>query len=261
MTNLHPSVETLVRRVIADRKKFDWFAEFDAIAELNRLAHEQEAPPGRDLPAHLDTPLVVGNVSLRRLSWSGVEWFNTSAIPMWREKPQVREIALAWAHSHSRDPAAMSEMVARGETSARRRLTVWAWGLTASWEAIQAAIDVLLPASRSRAPGEPGAQLSRDSVLSLLVTKTGLPDKHWLFEVSYERVCDVLREIRESTWADQARMAALLGKRISEPDDSWAVQAFIRFSDASKAFLDKHGVVHRRQDKRRQRAGGGKATK
>lgn len=241
MDQLHPSAEALIQRVLAAGKPFDWVAEFRAVAELDRLAREQDGPPARDLPALLDTAITVGNVSLKRLSWSGVEWYNDTALTWWRDNPRVREVALVWAHAYSRDPAAIREVLT-GEGRARRRILAFGWSLTAPWEALQAAVDVLLPVGYKSERGEAGAARPRDSILASLVSHTGLDESYWLFSTSYDHVVDTLREIAEKSFADQARMAALLGVRLSEPDDAWSVQAFNRFRMASKKFVDRHGV-------------------
>lgn len=244
MDQLHPSVEALIRRVIDAGKPFDWFAEYQPVAELNRLAHEQDAPPGRHLVDLLDAPIAVGNTSLKRLSWAAIEWYNDTARVWWKDHYAMRDLALAWAHAHGRSATAIQD-AASSEARMRRTIRSWASGLTAPWEAIQAAVDALLPmpsSSPTDASGGEQAARSRHSVLAHLVASTGMPDTHWLYDVAYEHVVDVLRELAEASFAAQAHQAALLGVRLNEPEDSWSFQAFIRFRNASKAFMDRHGV-------------------
>ncbi|HMO03894.1 MAG TPA: hypothetical protein PKC67_02595 [Kiritimatiellia bacterium] len=244
MDQLHPSVEALIRRVIDADKPFDWFFEYHHVAELNRLAHEQDAPPGRQLVDLLDAPIVVGNTSLRRLSWAAIEWYNDLARIWWGDNASMRDLALAWAHAFSRS-AIVIQQASSGEARTRRTIRSWANGLSAPWEAIQAAIDALLP-RRSYPPIEAsGVTLpasAQHSVLAHLVGSTGMPDTYWLYDVAYEHVVDVLRDLAESSFEAQAHQAALLGVRLSEPEDSWSFQAFIRFRNASRAFMDRHGV-------------------
>jgi len=244
MDQLHPSVEALIRRVIAAGKPFDWLAEYNAVSELNRLAHEQDAPPGRDLTELLDAPITVGNVTLSRLSWAGVEWYNEIARLWWREDPAMRDLALAWLHANSRSAVVLGD-AASGERRVRGMIRAWARALTAPWEAIQAAVDALLPPSKqSQSTGSPddGPARGRHSVLAHLVASTGLAASHWLYDVPYERVVDVLRELAESSFEQQANQAALLGVRLSDPEGSWSFRAFIRYRNAAKAFMDRHGV-------------------
>jgi hypothetical protein len=243
-TELHPAAQRVVRRVLASGRPFDWVEHFGTVATLDRLAREQDAPPGGELPALLDTPLRVGDVTFRRMSLAAIEWYNQCACAWWADNPALREQALAWCHAVGRNHADLGAGVWT-EREARRAVRRWALGLRAPWAAVQAVVQALLPAKRpADSTPESGASATGDTrgMLARLVAGTGLSEEHWLFAVPGEAAIAALRELAATSYEQQATMAALLGVSLREPDTSWAVQSFMRFRAAAKAFLEQFGV-------------------
>lgn len=239
MRELHPSAQGVLSRVLAAKEEFDWFAEFGAVAELDRLARAMDGRQGRELAEHLDTPIRVGNVTFYRLSWAAADWYDDCALAWWRDQPFLLAKALGWAHAHARDPQAIREASA-SRTRAKVIVLYWAAGVAAPFMAVDAAVRALLPQTAART----GDRKSGDgrSLLAYLTTRTGLPQEHWLYKVSFDHVCDCLRELSESSLDDQAQVAAMLGKKIESAAESYYGIAWLAFREAAKVFLERHGV-------------------
>lgn len=246
MTEMHPSAARVVDLIASAGKVIDWVGDFQLLADLDRLAREQDAPPSSEHAALLDTPMTVGRVTLHRLSLGAVHWYQHIAKVWWGDDKDMLNMALVWAHAHSRDPDAIEKM-SINQRGAKWALKAWALTRGVPWEAMMAAVDALLPPRSQKVDGqESDGQANTMSLVARLVSQTGLPETYWLYGCSNEHVVAAIREVAEKSHRDQARMAALLGVRLSDAEESWAVQSFIRFRHASRKLLAKYEVEPKR---------------
>jgi len=178
----------------------------DSIFELQRLADaETSRTPAEQLTAAaaLDLPADVGGVKLWRLSMAACEWLAQVERDWFAADHRMMDMAVVWACSHAREPAAFKAL--GGRTATAFKVAFWARMQGAAWEALTATVKALLPkqSAPAAAPGVDPAPVDDDggaylgTVLDALLTNYGQTVDHWLWEVSQDVVSGLLARIAE----------------------------------------------------------------
>lgn len=236
---MHILAQRVVRKALSEGATIDPIAHFDALAALDRAAREQQGGAVGRIEL-LDMPLRVGNTALRRLSWGALEWYETRA-KRWFPRPML-DLSLAWAMAHSRRPAAFR--AASDSPRARRAIVRWAKGLTCSFEALLEACDSLLPEppaqpKKKQPEARPICQPVADEsgsygpMLLRLMRETGVGVDDLLWHMSFDTLLSLWDSIRAE---DDAEARAAEPGAARDPQ-SPEVLAFVRFREASKAFM------------------------
>mgnify|MGYP001403026748 CR=1 FL=1 len=244
--SLHILAGRVVKRAIKAGAVIDPVKHFGDISELDRLAREISCPPIGEHVDLLDAPVVIDDISLRRLSWAAKEWVATSAFDWWENDKVLLDLAYAWAMAHARDKSAL-QRVRTSEREARAEVLRWARATSANYDAIMAACRYLSP-KMTHNPGST-KQTSETGVvdhdqyigtaLLTLVTETERSLDYWIFEAPAELTEAALSRIRENFIRDRNRMIRALGKEVPPDPHSWHMRASARFNKAAKAFMDK----------------------
>ena len=238
--SLHIMASRVVKRALAAGAVVDPVEHFADIQELDRLARAIACPPIAENLDLLDAPIVIDDVSLRRLSWAAREWLATDAWNWWQSDAPMLDLAYAWAMAHARDKASLQK-VRHNEREAAAEVTRWARGTTANYEAVMAACRYLrpsIPPPTKRQTEDEDSNYIGSAMLTLL-SNTSHPLDYWIFDAPSELVESTLARIREKMSSDRNSLMRALGKDIPPDPYSWHVRATERFSKAARAFVEK----------------------
>ena len=149
---LHPLAQDAVKEVskhIPQDKILDWsIALFPEIRELDSIARRNKRrTDAQDIIDSLDFPLVVGGVSLQKLSVGGNEWLKTYPAKWWGVESENKDLPLlelatvyAMAHRQKED---YSRLVSR--FPAKVAIMAWAKELKVAEDVLISAATYLLP--------------------------------------------------------------------------------------------------------------------
>lgn len=223
--------------------------DLDDLIDLDRLAHAQSEPEPTVALDLLDIPLEVHGIRFWRLSWYAIQWYDNRALPWWRDNDGMLLIALAWAMAHARDPEPFDNM--GSEKQAALIIKLWARKLRGCVDQVALVVQTLQPttsslktlthkwASKSKAKRTDSiaAPYADSIVLARLKQEFGGTDADWLF-CPYDRVMgafDLLAKQDE----DMRKAEAKAKDAAIVTASKWAVESFVAFREAAKAFKEK----------------------
>ena len=167
--SLHPLAQDAVNEIVPllpIDKVAEWFIKFfPAIEELNAVAkRSKRRKDAQDLIDSLDLPLMVGDISLFRLSVGALEWLEGYPQKWWAEskKPNFRLVELAtvyaMAHRHKADYETLVS-----EKTARKTILSWARKTNQAEDVLIMAGSYLLPQNDAVASMIMGSGKGQDS--------------------------------------------------------------------------------------------------
>lgn len=162
-------------------------------------------------------------------------WFNELASAWWADDRDGLFKALAWMMAHSRDRELFA-MAATREAAAAL-IHDWALSLTCTRAELEAAVDRTLPSYDGKGGDEAAKRQAMDwpALITELEVATGLPARHWLWELSREATI-------RAWWASRSIIAAQ-GGRSSSAGPNPADEAVQALASAKLDILKAHGVT------------------
>lgn len=172
---------------------------------------------------------------LHPLTIGAALWFTERASAWWADDRERLFKAIAWALAHARDRELFAAAATR--EAAADLIHAWALSLTCTRQELEAAVDRGLPSYDGRGGADPHKRQSMDwaALITELEVATGLPARHWVWELSREATI-------RAWWASRSVIAAQGGRSVPagpNPADE-AVQAL---AAAKLEILKSHGVT------------------
>jgi len=162
-------------------------------------------------------------------------WFDELAANWWEGNRGALFNALAWVLAHGRDKELIT--MARTRDAAAALIHDWGMSLTCTRRELEAAVDRMLPPIDRPVKKDEAKPQSMDwaALIDELTVATGIPARHWVWEISREATC-------RAWWASRSMIAAQGGRSgVSGPNP--ADQAIQNLARAKKAILQAHGVL------------------
>lgn len=169
---------------------------------------------------------------LQPLTIGAALWFNDRASAWWEREPARLELSIAWALAHSRDRELFS--MAATKEAAADLIHAWGLSLTCTRPELKSALDRVLPTADGRADPQRRAMDWAALVTELEVT-TGLPARHWVWEISREATL-------RAWWASRSVIAAQ-GGRACAAGPNPADEAIQALASAKLEIIKSHGVT------------------
>jgi hypothetical protein len=238
MTALHDLTIKAIRRAQSQGGVIDPVDDWAAISELDRLARAATEPPQEDKLVFLDLPLIVGNVSLYRLSWGALDWVADCAGVWYAEDGRMYDRALAWAHVNARSPRAFRRCAEKRIASAE--ISRWAREQTTPWQVITAGVDQLmsdLSKNRDKKYEDSQARRGNGPVFDFLIEAYHQPIEYWIWGISINELHAIIKAHSMKTEEAHASLDAQTG-RAPNPDSA-LTRNTIMFQRAAKQFITR----------------------
>jgi hypothetical protein len=237
MTALHDLTIKAIRRAQAQGGVIDPVEDWAAIAELDRLARAATEPPPEDKLVFLDLPLIVGNVSLYRLSWNALDWVADCAGVWYAEDDSMYDRALAWAHVNARSPRAFRRCAEKRIASAE--ISRWVREQTTPWQVITAGVDKLMEELKPKHADESkrsGRKVSKASFLDILLETHGGTIDYWMWDVSMAAMQHFAAAIKYRQDAESVEIRTASGQAPDANSDH--ARNMIRMQRAAREFVE-----------------------
>lgn len=227
-----PEMHVMARLTVAELAKrgvaLDPVQDFHHLVELDRLAREAAGASIAWKSARAFFPTVgIANVTLRRLSIGGREFFNREMAQGLDLSDRATELAaLAWLMAHSDDPARHLWPLAGRHEALRDAIQTWVRTVGASWAELQEAVTSLLQGGEGGANrlDEPDADTAPDygAICAALAEHFGRDPQWWFWQAPEALAAEMMEKLAERRDAEERAAARAEGvARAPNPGARW----------------------------------------
>jgi hypothetical protein len=236
MNALHDLTISAIRRAQSQGGTVDPVEDWAAIADLDKLARASTELTPEDRLLFLDLPVIVGNVSIYRLSWSASEWLIKLAMDWYTDDSFMLDRSIVFAHANARTPEIFRRC--SNMNSASAEVLRWSRECSASIEALLKAVDIFTPAKQSGQDDKPEKERSISSngpILHKLMADYHQPINYFLWEISAEALTVLIRANILDSELESGFISTASGKA---PDvNSRMTKATVKFQRAARLFV------------------------
>ncbi len=254
---MHKLAAHTVRQALRDGAKIDPLDDFDALAELDAAARASESLPLWREAEILDAPVLLGDPAARSgrcavlypPSYAALVWIEDNVDAFFGAATLKGNLACAWALAHAYDPESFA--MASTPRLAGREVKRWAAGLNCGIEALLTATRRLLMhderydttnkhgSTRIGPEGGRKKKLQARLMLARLTHEFGQAEDYFLYGPR-DRLMAAIDLIQKKDEAERKAIAKAEGKAAARDPDAPEQRAFVRWREASEAFLERY---------------------